>query len=432
MPFDNKDNEHKILVDIDNLTTGMYIDLGLSWYKHPFIFSRFKISQQKDLKVIQGLGLKKVTLFPDRCDASIALHLPATKASDQNLASSNAAEEDPILEALRQQKRVQQKKEANLREKCKKIQQQYHKQSKKISKITNGMKFQPANEIHNIDDLVDEMTAVFDSGDDLATNLVNLCSGLHDDYNHITNVTMLSLMLGSAIGLSGEQLKRLGTGALLHDIGKVEVPTSIKVKTTTLTKPEQKIMQRHTVFGRQLIMRVRNMDKRILDVIDKHHEFLDGSGYPKGLTGEALSMLVRIVTIANLYDNLCNPADIKAATTPKSALAIIYLHYQDKLDRDLIKSLISLLGVYPPGTVIKLNDDSIGLVICSNPKDSLHPVILIYDPETPKEEAIIVDLTENLDIQILEELKPGQYPSNIHNYLSIQERISVIMDKTEF
>lgn len=114
---------------------------------------------------------------------------------------------------------------------------------------------------------------------------------------------MLSLMLGSAIGISGEQLRRLGTGALLHDIGKIEVPTNIKIKTTKLTKSEQQIMQRHTISGRQLVMRVRDLDKRILDVIDKHHEFLDGSGYPKGLTGESLSTLVRIVTIANLYDN---------------------------------------------------------------------------------------------------------------------------------
>ncbi|MFT4608195.1 MAG: putative nucleotidyltransferase with HDIG domain [Urechidicola sp.] len=431
MPSNNKNTEQQILVEIDDLMIGMYIDLGLSWYKHPFAFSRFKITNQKDLKVIRGLGLKQVTLFPDKSDTSIALLQAATNSSDQNLASDNTPEEDQRLAALWQEEQLQQKQTAALREKCKKITRQYHEQSNKIRKITHGMKIQPANEIHNIDDLVDEMTSVFDSGDDLATNLVNLCSGLHDDYNHITNVTMLSLMLGSAIGLSGEQLKRLGTGALLHDIGKVEVPASIKIKTTKLTKTEQQIMQRHTVSGRQLIMRVRDMDKRILDVIDKHHEFLDGSGYPKGLTGEALSTLVRIVTIANLYDNLCNPADVKAATTPKSALAILYLHYQDKLDSDLIKRLIGLLGVYPPGTVIKLNDDSIGLVICSNPKDSLHPVILVYDPETPKEEAMIVDLTEHLDIQILEELRPGRYPPEIHNYLSIQERIGVIMKKTE-
>jgi putative nucleotidyltransferase with HDIG domain len=430
MRSNNKKNEQKILIDIDDLTIGMYIELGLSWSKHPFAFSRFKIAHLKDLKVIRSLGLKQVTLFPDRSDASMVLHQAATNSRDQNLESDRGHEEDPILEALWQENQLQQERAVALREKCKRVTRQYHERSNKIRKVTQGMKTQPANEIHNIDDLVNEMASTFESGDDLATSLVNLSSGLHDDYNHIINVTMLSLMLGSAIGISGEQLRQLGTGALLHDIGKIEVPTSIKIKTTKLTNPEQKIMQRHTISGRQLIERVRDLDKCILDVIDKHHEFLDGSGYPKGLTGEALSTLVRIVAIVNLYDNLCNPADVKATTTPKGALAILYRHYQDKLDGDLIERLIGLLGVYPPGSVIKLNDDSIGLVISSNPKDSLRPMILIYDQDTPKEEAVIIDLTEHLDIQILEELKPRDYSPSIHNYLGIQERIGVMMEKT--
>jgi HD-GYP domain-containing protein (c-di-GMP phosphodiesterase class II) len=397
----------------------MYIELGLSWSKHPFAFSRFKIASQKDLKIIQGLGLKQVTLFPEKSDVSIAPHQEATNGDDQKLG------------ALSLEKQLQQEKAAVLRQKCKIITRQYHELSNKIRKLTHEMKIQPANEIHNIDDLVIEMTSIFERGDNLATSLVNLSGGLHDDYNHIINVTMLSLMLGSEVGISGDQLKQLGTGALLHDIGKIEVPTNIKIKTTKLTNPETKIMQRHTTSGRLLIERVRDLDKCILDVIDKHHEFLDGSGYPKGLTGESLSTLVRIVAIANQYDNLCNPADVETATTPKSALAILYQHYQGKLDRDLIERLISLLGVYPPGTVIELNDDSIGLVIFSNPEDSLRPVILIYDPDVPKEETMIIDLTEHPDIQILGELKPGYYPPDIHSYLDMEDRIGVMMRKTD-
>ena len=427
----SKKDEQKIPIDIDDLMIGMYIDLGLSWSKHPFAFSRFKISHQKDVKIIQSLGVKQVMLFPDKSDALIALHRAATNNNEPILESEKDPEEEQILETLWNEKQLQQERAAALREKRKRLSRQYHERSNKIRKVTHEMKTQPANAIHNIDDLVLEMTSIFDSGDDLATSLVNLSSGSHDDYNHITNVAMLSLMLGSATGISGEQLKLLGTGALLHDIGKIEVPTSIKMKTTKLTKPEQQIMQRHTISGRQLIERVRDLDKQILDVIDKHHEFLDGSGYPKGLLAEKLSTLVRIVTIVNQYDNLCNPADVKAATTPKSALAILYRHYQDKLDIDLIKRLIGLLGVYPPGTVIKLDDDSIGLVISSNPKDSLRPVVLIYDPKTPKDEAMIINLANHRDIQISEALKLGDYSPDIHTYLGIQERIGFMIEKTE-
>lgn len=159
MLSNSKNNEQKILVDVDDLTIGMYIDLGMIWYKHPFVFSRFKIANQKDLKIIRGLGLKQVTLFPDKSDASIALLQAATNSSDQNLASDNSPEEGQRLETLWQEKQLQQKKVTVLREKCKRITRQYPERSNKIRKITHGMKTQPANEIHNIDDLVDEMTS---------------------------------------------------------------------------------------------------------------------------------------------------------------------------------------------------------------------------------------------------------------------------------
>ena len=216
----------------------------------------------------------------------------------------------------------------------------------------------------------------------------------------------------------------------MHDIGKIEVPGSIKVKKTALTPAEEKVMQRHTITGRALVERVRDMNREVLDIIDKHHEFLDSSGYPQRLDGDKLSKLVRIVTIVNLYDNLCNPTDPKTAMTPKNALATLYKHYQNKLDNDLVKQFIGLLGVYPPGTVVKLNDDGIGLVISANSQSSLRPGVLIYDPDTPKEQAMILDLSEHPDVQILEALRPGDFPPEIHSYLGIQERIGYMMEKS--
>jgi len=423
----SKTDRKKIKLAPDDLVVGLYIDLELGWSDHPFTFSKFKIKNNKDLKAVQSLKIKQVTVIPAKGDVPVPK--PAEKIL--NSVSTSMPDQDLEVDELWQEKNTQQEKARLLREKRKKLTREYQQRAKKIRNMTKDMKNRPANAIHNIDEIIDDMASIFEAGEDMMTNLVNLGSGIHDDCNHTTNVAMLSLMLGAAEGISAEELKLLGTGALLHDIGKINVPGSIKIKKTALTPNEEKIMEKHALDGRQLIERVRHMDQKVLDIIDKHHEFLDGSGYPHGLKAAKIPILVRIVAIVNLYDNLCNPADPSTAATPKIALATLYKMYQDKLDNNLVKRLIGLLGIYPPGTVVKLSDESLGLVISADPKASLQPTVLIYDPDTPKEEAMIISLTEFPDLKIEQALRPGDYPPSIHHYLGIQERLGYMVEKNQ-
>lgn len=408
-----------------DLAVGMYIELELSWADHPFTFSRFKIKNLKVLGTVQSLGLSAVTVIPSKSDVE------ATAVENTSIEPTCQLRklEDEELKVLWLKKKEQQDIARAKRDKRKEVTRQYQKRTKKIRQMTNDMKSRPANVIHNIDEIVDEMTAIFESDDEIITNLVCLNSGHNDEYHHITNVAMLSLMLGNAMGLSREQLTVLGTGALLHDVGKIEIPGGINLKKTALNPAEQKIVQRHARRGRKLIERIKEMDTEILDIIEKHHEFLDGSGYPDGLKDEQISQLVRIVAITNQYDNLCNPIDINTAKTPKNALATIYGLYKNRLDEGLVKKLITLLGIYPPGTVVLLNDESIALVISTDAQSSLQPVVLVYDSETPKEEAIIISMIDHPDLKIEKALAPADYPEKIHAYLAIKERIGYLMEK---
>ena len=214
----------------------------------------------------------------------------------------------------------------------------------------------------------------------------------------------------------------------MHDIGKIEVSGGIRHKKAALTQSEQEILKRHTLYGRKLIERVKAMNGQVLDIIEQHHEYLDGSGYPRGLKGDQISTLVRIVVITNLYDNLCNPADISSAVTPKVALATMYHHFRDKLDRSLVERLIGLLGLYPPGSVIRLNDDKLGLVISAASGAALAPSVLIYNPDIPKEQAQIINLQDFPELKIAEALSPGDFPPEIHQYLGVQDRLSYLAE----
>lgn len=412
-----KKQETREIIPLDQLVIGLYVDLELGWSEHPFMFAQFKIKSNKDIAVIKSLGLKEVTILPERSDVAITEATP-----DEDLEHEN------VLDDMWQEKKDQIHKAELYREKRKRITRRYQQQAKKVRKITSQIKSQPANALHNVDEVVEDLASSFESNSDMLTNLVNLGSGDHSEYNHSVNVTMLSLMLGNAEGVTKDELQQLGMGALLHDMGKIEVPGSITMKKGPLTRPELKFLERHTTLGLKLAERVRELPKNVSDIIESHHEFLDGSGYPNQLLSTKISKLVRIVAITNVYDNLCNPPDPTKAVTPKTALAMMYSKYKDKLDRKLIETFIHILGVYPPGTVVQLNDDSIGLVIAADPKAMLQPEILLYNPDIPKEQAITVDLKDHEHLSIKDVLRPSEYPSRIYEYLGIEERLGYLIE----
>ncbi|MEH6469794.1 MAG: HD domain-containing phosphohydrolase [Halopseudomonas sp.] len=412
--------EKKIKIPIDRLRIGMYIDLELSWTKHPFLFSKFKLSNQKDLGIIKSLGLTEITVIPKLSDQA-ALTAPPEPAA--------VVEPSALEEELRKDKQAHVDKAKEYRDRRKQAANKYREQAEQVRKISKDLKTQPANAIHNADEVVEGLAAEFETTGEMLTNLVNLGSGEHSFYNHNVNVTVLSLMLGSSAGIKGEALRQLAMGALLHDVGKIELPAQVTNKLGKLTPSEATLLRHHPSLGRKLTGRIRNLPSMAQAIIEFHHEMLDGSGYPHGIGGDRIPKQVRIVSIANIYDNLCNAQDPKASITPKVALAIMYKKYKDKLDGPLVEQFIRTMGVYPPGTVVQLNDDSIGLVVAGDSGAMLRPELLLYNPDIPKKDALIINLTEHPDLDITGVLKPGDYPSRIYEYLGIEERLGYFVEK---
>ena len=205
----SESSQDKIQVNINELTIGMYVDLELGWSDHPFAFTKFKIKSEKDIKAIHSLRIKQITVIPEKSDVTIALIDSGPESLQTESEIEFDTEQNAELEKLWQEKNAQQEKARVLREKRKKITREYKQRTNQIRQVTNDMKSRPANAIHHIDDIVNDMVSLFNGSEDMAVNLVNLSSGAHDDYNHITNVAMLSLMLGAAAEISAGQLKIL-------------------------------------------------------------------------------------------------------------------------------------------------------------------------------------------------------------------------------
>ncbi len=415
-------NKRKIKLPVNKLLVGFMVDLELPWTKHPFIFSKFKISSQSDIQAIIQLGLKDVTVFPDQSDIEIA---------HKSQSETVIAEETPsqIVKDKWKKKNEQIDQADAYRNKRINVAKKYKAHAAKVKKLTHELKTSPANAIRDAAKLVDEMASEFESHTNLFTNLVNLGSGQHTMYNHCMNVTILSLNLAVARGIRGEKLRWLARGALLHDVGKVELPGVVLNKKAPLNKAEKGVYQQHPKLGRKLCELVEGMPQDVLNIIELHHEFVDGTGFPNQLAGEKIPEVVRIVSIANIYDNLCNSADTTKSLPPKIALATMYSKLKDKLDIELIQTFISTLGVFPPGSVVSLNDESIGLVVSVDPKDMLNPEVLLYNPEIPRSKALIINLKEHPEIKIEKVLKAGEYPKRVFEYLGIEERVGLMISE---
>jgi putative nucleotidyltransferase with HDIG domain len=275
------------------------------------------------------------------------------------------------------------------------------------------------------------MSSAFETDSDVLINLVNFSDDDFSMHHHTLNVCVLTLAIAKAMGIKDIELRKLCIGAVLHDIGKVAVPAKVLMKKEPLNTSEQKLLDTHPLLGGKLARKLQGASIESAEVIEQHHEFLDGTGYPQGLRGDDITILARIVVITNCYDNLCNPADIKKAVTPKQAMAILYAKYKDKLDTEIVQLFIKTMGVYPPGTMVSLSDGSIGLVTAVSSQSLLQPQLLLYHPDVPKSEALYLDLQDHPELCIKDTLTSADLSKRIYDYLGVTERTCYFYDKLQ-
>jgi HD-GYP domain-containing protein (c-di-GMP phosphodiesterase class II) len=238
---------------------------------------------------------------------------------------------------------------------------------------------------------------------------------------HAVNVGVVSLLMGRVFGLSADDMLDLGVGALLHDVGKAELPERLRFPAEHFTPSEQKYYQEHVGHG---VATGRRMGLRAgaLLVIGQHHEHADGSGFPLQLGSDRLTVAARIVALVDRYDNLCNPPLATKALTPHEALSLLFAQGKSQFDTAILGAFIKMMGVYPPGSAVQLTDDRYALVTAVNSTRPLKPRVLVYDPQVPRDEALLIDLQLAPGLGIRRSLKPLALPRPALDYLSPRPR----------
>ncbi len=410
-------------IGIDQLRIGLHIRLE-SWMDHPFLFSSFKIRNEKQLQQLRALGISHVL-----CDCSRS-DLPPLPPRAAGSPPRPPPPPDAELEAMWEEKKRRRERLLRQRAALGRCERQFAAGASTVKSLLRNLGSRPHESLEQAQSLVSDMVGSLLADKDVALHLVNAKAGDENAYYHALNVTVLALILGKEVQLDAGSLCALGLGTLLHDIGRERIPSQILLNKAPWTRAEADFYQQHVAYGIDMARGLPGMPEAALDVIAMHHEMLDGSGYPERRTGAQIGRLARIAGIANAFDNLCNRPNPGESMTPAEAISFMFKKEAGKYDPLLLQCFIRCMGVYPPGSVVQLSNGRIGLVMSVNPGQLLHPALLMYDPDVPKEEALWLDMRDAPELSVVKSVRPAELELAVLAYLDPRTRVSYFTEGT--
>ncbi|EMD1178330.1 HD-GYP domain-containing protein [Vibrio harveyi] len=413
-----------IKLTVDRIQPGLHIRLPLKWNDHPFLLNSFKIKDQEQVEMIRHLGVKFVYFNPEQSDASpLPANQPQVEVTQDNTLDLEA-------QKLWKEKQKRIEKLSAYRRRVIQCEKEFERSLARMRSVMTKIRNRPVDAVGEAQQLIDDIVDKLMCDDNVTLHLMNGKNEFEDIYFHSLNVAVIAMMIGRAKGYSAEQLKALSFAALFHDMGKIKIPTAILRKQVPLTEPESNYLKLHTKYGLDMANQIEDFPDSAKTVIAQHHELRDGSGYPEGLKGDEIDELAQVIIVANAFDNLCHTSIAAEQKIPYTALSHLYKNCKHLYKEENLNILIKFMGVFPPGTVVQLSNNMVGLVISVNASHLLFPNVLVYDPAVPRTQAPIIDLASK-DIKIVNAIHPSKLPEKIKEYLNPRSRISYFFNSDE-
>ncbi|PKV43062.1 putative nucleotidyltransferase with HDIG domain [Janthinobacterium sp. 61] len=340
----------------NELVLGMYVErLGRSWLDTPFWTRSFLLESPADLERIRAARLCEVWIDTAR---GLALAEPASACA------SFAAVEPPVANAAPAPAPAAHAGPARSREEEMAHARRLLERSRQaVQTMFDEARMGKALSAAQAYELVDDIAASVLRGGDVLLGLARLKTADNYTYMHSVAVCALMTALARELGLAPEQVRSAGLAGLLHDIGKMAVPSAILNKPGSLSEVEFSSVRAHAAAGHRMLIEVGDIDPVALDVCLHHHEKLDGSGYPKGLCGEEISLYARMGAICDVYDAITSNRPYKKGWCPAESLRRMAAWRGGHLDARLFAAFVKCLGIYPLGTLVRLQSERLAVVV---------------------------------------------------------------------
>lgn len=239
----------------------------------------------------------------------------------------------------------------------------------------------------------------------------------HDKYayQHSLSASIWAVALGRQLGLPRRDLRSLAIGGMLMDVGKLRIAPELLQAARPLTEEESMRMREHISHGVDILSESGIINQDVIDIVAHHHERFDGSGYPKGLTGDEIPPFARIAAIVDTYDAVTSNRSHAEAISPSNAIRMLYQSRDQLFQAELVEVFIQAIGIYPAGTIVELSSGEVGVVVSECRIRRLKPkiIVVLNAKKIRLREPKMVDLhaedTNGSQLQIAKALEPGAY-----------------------
>ena len=334
-------------VPVEQLRVGMYVVLPLSWDDHPFFKNNFRIKDQEQIRKIADCGLKMVPVDPTR--STLPEGAAAPSVADLEHMSHEGAPIDPkdaeppsgwnsanlIPEGLMA---ALEDRSLDPKEKARAVYKNSRQMMERLLESPTAENLQVGKRA------ISAVTDLILSDDATAANLLRITDHDFYTYTHSVNVGVTALMLAKVLFKKSDahNLHELGAGFFLHDLGKIKVDPAIINKPGRLTDQEMQRMRIHPYQGYKMLRDADALSEEVRLIVMQHHEFTDGTGYPKRLHDEEIHLYGRICAIADVFDALTAERSYKKAMSPFEALTLMKEKMADRFDRELFGNFVML------------------------------------------------------------------------------------------
>lgn len=354
-------------IHIKQLRLGMYIhELCGSWMDHPFWRDTFLLDNPKDLQTILSTGIHEVWI-----DAAKGLDV-----EDGATEEMVAAEVEATLKHANTARKIVPR--ANLAQEAARAAKVCSQARRTITSLFQEARMGKALQAEALLPIVDEIAASVMRHSGALISLVRLKDKDHYTYMHSVAVSALMVSLARQLMLDDVQVRQAGLAGLLHDIGKMVVPLEILNKPGKLTDAEFDVMKGHPAKGHKMLLEGSGIDDVALDVCLHHHERLAGNGYPEGLADEQISMYAKMGAVCDVYDAITSDRPYKSGWEPADAIRKMAEWSKGHFDQRIFEAFVRSIGIYPIGSLVRLQSDHLAVVIGQTEKSLLVPMVKVF------------------------------------------------------